>query len=128
MDRLGGTDAAIALVKERAEIPADEEVTLVEVSVDRPSPAELLSGAGALSRTELLKLVVTDPAFLVGTFGFVFLPLLLQACTLVPLHLLCVEPRASVPRALPSACAFVVGGATAEVSALTGCRSEASQL
>jgi hypothetical protein len=73
-------DVAVALAKEKAGIPANEEVTLEEMSADTPSPLSLLSGANAqLSQKELLRLVLTDPGFLFATFGIAVLPVALQA-------------------------------------------------
>lgn len=78
MDHLGGIDTAIALVKRKADIPDDEEVTVREVSVDQPSLQQALASGGASSRRELARLLLSDPAFVLGTFGFAIVPLLLQ--------------------------------------------------
>ena len=79
VDQLGGIDAAIALVKEKADIPAGDEVTLLEESMDAPSIQAILSGAG-VTRAEVLRLVLTDPSFIVATLAFTVLPLVLQVC------------------------------------------------
>lgn len=78
VDHLGGIDTAIALVKRRADIPDDEEVTVREVSMDQPSLQQALASGGASSRRDLARLLLTDPAFVLGTFGFAVVPLLLQ--------------------------------------------------
>eukprot|EP00892_Ulva_mutabilis_P012513 jgi/Ulvmu1/9634/UM054_0066.1 len=85
VDHLGGIDVAVALVKQQAEIPEDEEVTLREVSMDQPSLQQALTSAGLSSRSDIARLVLTDPAFLLGTFGFAVVPLLLQ---LLPMTLM----------------------------------------
>lgn len=56
VDALGGLSRAVAIAKEMADIPAEERVTLIEVSRDKPSPAALLGG-GAVLRAVVLALV-----------------------------------------------------------------------
>jgi hypothetical protein len=82
------------MVKEKAGIPASEQVTLVEVSADTPSPLSLLSGSCAqLGQKELLWLVFTDPGFLFATFGIAVLPIALQVCPIAFLILVCSSVR-----------------------------------
>lgn len=92
MDHLGGIDTAIALVKQKADIPEDEEVTLREVSMDQPSLQQVLASGGASSRREVARLLLTDPAFVLGTFGFAVVPLLLQVPPLVLLPHFVIAP------------------------------------
>jgi hypothetical protein len=77
IDRLGGIDAAVALVKEKCDIAAGDEVTLLEESMDTPSLQAILSGAG-VTRSEVVRLVLTDPSFIFATLAFTVLPLMLQ--------------------------------------------------
>jgi hypothetical protein len=78
VDTLGGIDAAVALVKEAAKIPPDEEVTLMEVSTSSFSLLGAITGSTGLTRWELLRLVFTDPAFVAATLGFSVLPAVLK--------------------------------------------------
>jgi hypothetical protein len=78
VDNLGGIDVAIALVKQQADIPNDEEVTLREVSFDRPSLQQVLSAGTSVTGDEVLRLLITDPVFMFGTLGFTLVPLILQ--------------------------------------------------
>lgn len=80
VDMLGGIDAAVALVKEAAELPADEEVTLMEVSTGSFSLLGAITGRTGLTGWELLRLVFTDPAFVAATLGFAVLPAVLEVC------------------------------------------------
>jgi hypothetical protein len=64
VDHVGGIDAAVALVKRAARIPADEQVTVREVSRDPwPLQAALLPGS-ASAAASLLPLLLTYPAAL----------------------------------------------------------------
>lgn len=46
--------------------------------MEKPSLQQALTSGGLSSRKDLLRLVFTDPAFVVGTLGFAVVPLLLQ--------------------------------------------------
>lgn len=80
IDHLGAMDTAIALLKQRCDIPEDEQVTLREVSRGSVSPGDLLSSVtgSKLTRKEIAALVLTDPALVWGTLGFTVLPAMLQ--------------------------------------------------
>ncbi|KAI3686590.1 hypothetical protein L1987_80270 [Smallanthus sonchifolius] len=47
VDAIGGFSRAVAIAKQKANIPQDEQVTLVELSKSSPSLPELLSGIGS---------------------------------------------------------------------------------
>ena len=100
-------DTAIALVKEKAKIPASEAVTQLEVSVDTPSPLSLVTGGSSLSTKEVVGLVLTDPGFLFTTFGITVLPLALQVCLpdlLFARRALCSITAQSPPHAKSGSC------------------------
>jgi hypothetical protein len=82
VDRMGGIDAAVALVKEAADIPADEQVTLREVSRDLPSLQAALAAGGATTSRDALRMLLTDPTFVISTLGFAVVPLVLNLLAL----------------------------------------------
>ena len=77
IDHIGGIDTAIALCKQEAEIPAEEQVTVLETSVDQPSITALLS-QGGLTRQALLAAMLSDPLFWATTVLFTVVPAVLQ--------------------------------------------------
>ena len=54
------------------------QVTMKELSMEKPSLQQALSSGGLSTRKDVLRLIFTDPAFVVGTFGFAIVPLILQ--------------------------------------------------
>ena len=62
VDAIGGLNKAIQIAKEAAEIPADERVACREVSFDRSSPLQLLTGGGGGASIQAL-LAMASMAF-----------------------------------------------------------------
>lgn len=83
VDRVGGLWSAIALAKQAAEIDADENVTVKEVSRGRVSPIALVTGGAMLQLPEILEFFVlslvgnafSKSAELVSATAFAYKPL-----------------------------------------------------
>ena len=56
--------------------------------MEKPSLQQALASGGLSTRADILKLVFTDPAFVIGTFGFAIVPLFLQVCLHAPCYFL----------------------------------------
>ena len=54
VDALGGISRAVAIAKRELKIPDNENVSLIELSREMPSPLALLSGGGASALGPLL--------------------------------------------------------------------------